>query len=290
MITSFSELQGNAQIVQTLTQLLQQGRMPAAVILEGPAGSGRKNLAHLIAAGLLCGQALPCGECNSCRKVFFTGHPDVTLLEPEKKKANISVEQIRSVRADAFVRPVEGIAKVFIIAGSMNIAAQNAFLKVLEEPPAGVYFIIICEHRNDLVETVLSRGTVFSLENRSLEQINPLLVQSEEVALSLATALARGSRSEFLMASTKAAGDRLTHAPVMEGLYALLHSALMEKTGVALSSSAKGECVSLLCRRFSEQHLLEMANIVRTQSQKINYNVNGNLFFTALCSELLPRT
>ena len=290
MSTTFSENSGNPQTVQSITGLLQQGRMPAAIILEGPAHSGRKTLARFIAAGLLCEEKIPCGECNSCRKVFYTGHPDVTYLEPEKKKANISVEQIRAVRADAFVLPVEGKVKVFILSGSMNVAAQNALLKVLEEPPAGVYFIIICQHRNDLLETVLSRGTAFSLNADGASGAEPIAEQAEEIALALATALGGGSRSAFLSASAKAAGDRLLHTPVLEGLYALLHSALLEKTGVISQGENAEPCVSLLCRRFSETRLLEMANIVRTQSKKINYNVNGNLFFTALCSELLPRT
>ncbi len=290
MITKFSEFKGNPQTLQSVTQLLQQGRMPAAVILEGPAGSGRNNLAHLIAAGLLCSEGFPCGECNSCRKVFFTGHPDVTVVLPEKKKANISVEQIRAVRSDAFVRAVEGKAKVYIIGGSMNVAAQNALLKVLEEPPAGVYFIVICQHRNELLETVISRGTVFSLEAQENAQTNPVTMQAGEIALEMATSLGEGSRSAFLTAGAKAAGERLLHAPVLESLYSILHRALMKKTGIALEENPQDQCALLLCRRFTLQQLLEMAEIVRAQEQKINYNVNGNLFFTALCSELLPRT
>ncbi len=264
--------------------------MPAATILEGPSGSGRNDLARLIAAGLLCEQGLPCGECNGCRKVFFFGHPDVTVVLPEKKKANISVEQIREVRSDAFVRAVEGKAKIYVIGGSMNVAAQNALLKVLEEPPAGVYFIIICNHRNELLETVVSRGTVFSLEAGGSEQTNPVLLQAGEIALELATALSKGSRSAFLIAAAKAAGDRLLHLPTLEGLYQILHGALMKKTGVSLENGSADECAFLLCRRFTRERLCEMAEIVRAQEKKINYNVNGNLFFTALCSELIPRS
>lgn len=290
MITKFSEFKGNPQTLQSISRLLEQGRMPAAVILEGPAGSGRNNLAHLIAAGLLCENGHPCGECNSCRKVFFTGHPDVTVVLPEKKKANISVEQIRVVRTDAFVRAVEGKAKLYIIGGSMNVAAQNALLKVLEEPPAGVYFIVICNHRNELLETVISRGTVFSLEEGEAEQANPHLVQAEEIALEMATALSGGSRSGFLAATAKAAGERLLHAPVLERFYAILHHALMSKTGLVSESVSANEIASLLCRRFTKERLLQMAEIVRAQEKKINYNVNGNLFFTALCSELMPRS
>ncbi len=317
-VRQFSQFVGNTATVQSITQMLENRRVPQTIILEGPVGSGRKTLAKLVAAGLLCKNAIPCGECNSCRKVLFTGHPDVTLILPEKNKAQIGVEQIRAVRSDAYVRPVEGVAKVFIVGGSMNDAAQNAFLKVLEEPPAGVYFILVCEHKGDLVETVLSRGTVFSLGTVDFEQAVPMLenqgisispeefaarggligsvlqnktrlAEAAELARQMATALASNSRSAFLIAAAGAAEDRGLHLPVLTALYALLHKALMETQG-ALAHPANEPCVSLLGRRFSRERLLTMANIVAAQQKKIRYNVNGNLFFTALCSELLPRT
>lgn len=289
MKTQFSQWIGNANTIQAITQLLQQRRMPAAIILEGPVHSGRKNLAHIIGAALLCEEGIPCGECNSCRKVFFTGHPDVSVVLPEKGKANISVEQIRTVRSDAFVRPVEGKAKIYILAGSMNLAAQNALLKVLEEPPAGVYFLLICEHRNELLETVLSRATAFSLEGAS-DQEGGLREQAEKITLALAGALAAGSRKDFLVAAVPAGEDRLLQPLVMDGLYRTLHGALTKLAGVPEGETVYGEVAGLLARRFSPTRLAEMAKIVTAMQKKINYNVNGNLFFTALCSELLPRT
>ena len=87
----------------------------------------------------------------------------------------IQVDQIRGIRADAYTRPVESSAKVFIVEDPMNDAAQNAFLKVLEEPPAGVHFVLICRHRNDFMDTVLSRATVFTLGSVSYEEAVPLL-------------------------------------------------------------------------------------------------------------------
>ncbi|MBR3844621.1 MAG: hypothetical protein IKM39_03850, partial [Clostridia bacterium] len=214
-----------------------------------------------------------------------------------------------------------GNCKVFIVAGSMNDAAQNAFLKVLEEPPAGVYFILICQHRNDLMDTVLSRGIVFSLGAVSFEEavslleregvaVTPsleqefhqkggvlgpllqkedLLVTAGEIALSMATALGNGNRADFLKAAARAAEDRLYHAPVLEGLLGILHDALMATIGVPGVSPYEA-CVDLLTRRLSKARLLKLAEIVTAGQKKIMYNVNGSLFFTALCSALLPRT
>lgn len=318
-VTNFSQFVGNAHTVQNLTQMMNAGRLPQTVIIEGPVGSGRKTLARLIAAGILCNGSLPCGECFSCRKVLFTGHPDCRVIGKQKDKAMIGVEQIRDIRADAFVRPVEGPSKVFILEDAMNDAAQNAFLKVLEEPPAGVHFILICRHRNDFMDTVLSRATVFSLggvtygealpwlEQQGLQiseeefagrggllgstlQQQDLLAAAGEIALTLARALAKGSRSEFLTACVAAGENRALHLPVLEGLYGVLHQALRLTAGSGVTHSPYKECAQLLSRRFSGQRLEKMAETVRNQQKKIMYNVNGNLFFTALCSELLPRT
>ena len=105
------------------------------------------------------------------------------------------------------------------------------------------------------------------------------------MAQQMARALGMGSRSEFLKATVTVAEKRIYHAPVLTALYELLYKAITP----VLEESTE-ECVALLRRRFSKERLLEMANTVITQQKKIVYNVNGNLFFTALCSELLPRT
>ncbi len=289
MMMQFSEFNGNHRTINGITAMLQAGRVPQTMILEGPAGSGKKNLAFLIAAGILCNHPLPCGNCNSCRKVLVTGHPDVSEIVPPKDKAYIVVDQIRAVRSDAFVRPVEAGCKVFVINGPMNDAAQNAFLKVLEEPPPGVYFILICEHRNLLMDTVLSRGIVFSLDLASATETRSDQEQATQVVNQMANALATGSRADLLKAVAKAGENRTLHASVLDGFYTMLHHALLMANGASVQECPYKECAPLLSRRFTKERLAQMAEIVTLARKKIMYNVNGNLFFTALCSELLPR-
>ncbi len=106
----------------------------------------------------------PCGVCRDCRKAEKGIHPDVITVgrltdEKGKPKREIYVDQIRDLAADAVVLPNEAERKVYIIreADTMNAAAQNALLKVLEEPPPFVSIVLTAASASALLETVRSR-------------------------------------------------------------------------------------------------------------------------------------
>ena len=130
--------------------------------------------ARSLAASIICekGQYPPCGECAHCIKAKKNIHPDIIEIAPLKGKVFISVDQIREMRSDTFVYPNEASAKVYIINGacSMNEAAQNALLTILEQPPKGVYFVLCDSSLNELLPTVISRLTVFYPESEKKEQ------------------------------------------------------------------------------------------------------------------------
>ena len=144
-------------------------KMVHSYIISGD-GDAARSRAREMAAAALCESsgAKPCRACRHCRKVFqgaFPGiHPDVALVERAADKSGklrreIIVDQIRALAVDAAVLPNEADGKVYIFpeADTMNIAAQNAFLKLLEEPPRGVMFLLCAESREKLLETVQSR-------------------------------------------------------------------------------------------------------------------------------------
>ncbi len=127
------------------------------------AGLGK---AYELAARMLCSGAgeKPCGVCRDCRKVKARVHPDLTLVGPQtddkgNRKRDIYVDQIRGMGADAYVLPNEATGKVYIIerADCMNEQAQNAALKLFEEPPRGVRFILCVQNSGRLLPTVRSR-------------------------------------------------------------------------------------------------------------------------------------
>ena len=159
-----------------------------AIILSG-SGEATKARARELAAALLCegGGRKPCGVCRHCRKVFrgeFPGiHPDVTAVERKtaatgKLKREITVDQIRDLGVDALVLPNEAAAKVYILpeADAMNVSAQNAFLKLLEEPPGFVSFLLCAANPLALLETVRSRCAEERLAPAA-EQADPQLAE-----------------------------------------------------------------------------------------------------------------
>ena len=137
-----------------------------AYILLSPSAEEREQTAQGLAAAALCGarDGVPCGRCRDCRKVREGIHPDLIRVarpvdDKGKKKREITIDQIRAVVADSVVLPNEAARKVYLIedADTMNIPAQNAALKLLEEPPKGVHFLLCAANAQMLLETVRSR-------------------------------------------------------------------------------------------------------------------------------------
>ncbi len=168
---NFTGLYGNEPAKQTLRDLLSEGRFPQALILQGESGCGKRTFARRIAQALVCtGDGVrPCGHCTACRKSMTGGHPDVLFVDGDTKPRGFGVDQIRSVRTDVRIRPNEADRKVYILAQAhhMTEQAQNALLKILEEPPAYTVFLLTCESAQQLLATVRSRCMTVTLSGVS---------------------------------------------------------------------------------------------------------------------------
>lgn len=156
----FGGFLGNEPLKARLRASFDAGKTSHCYLISGPAGSGKRTLARLLSAALECegGGQRPCLACRACRKVLSGAHPDVAVVDdPEKKQ--VPVDCIRQARSDAFIRPNEGRRKIFVIprAQDMNESAQNALLKILEEPPEYGVFLLLAENPDALLPTVRSR-------------------------------------------------------------------------------------------------------------------------------------
>lgn len=138
-----------------------------AYILAGGSEEGRDACASLLTQALVCTAPadIPCQTCAGCRKAMGKTHPDIMSIAPAEGKRDLTVEQIRALRADVFIRPNEAPRKVYRInrAETMNQSAQNALLKVLEEGPAYAGFLLLTENSGMLLPTVRSRCELLSL-------------------------------------------------------------------------------------------------------------------------------
>ena len=158
-----------------------------AYLITGGDGDGRAALARRMAAAYLCrGEHPPCGKCPPCRKAAKGAHPDVAWTAPAPDKREITVDQVRALRSDAYVRPNEGARKVYIIdpADAMNPAAQNALLKVLEDGPAYAAFLLLADRPGMLLDTVRSRCELLCLAPEE-ETPDPALRERAETLAAL---------------------------------------------------------------------------------------------------------
>lgn len=162
----FDMLLGNDRLKQNLAGAFARNRVSHFYLIAGPAGSGKKTLARLLAAAAMCsGENRPCLSCSHCRKVMAGTHPDfITIDDPEKK--HVPVELIRNARSDVFIQPNEADRKIYLFprAQDMRVEAQNALLKILEEPPAYGVFLLLTDNAEKLLPTVRSRCTELSLQ------------------------------------------------------------------------------------------------------------------------------
>lgn len=148
------------KLAEGLIANIRSGNPPHAYIFEGDAGLGLFETARLFAASLACSaDNAPCGVCNSCVSAKAQSNPDIVVIKPEDKKKSISVEQMREMISDAYVRPFLAKRKVYIFAdaGIATESAQNAILKLIEEPPEYAVFILICSNSELLLDTIRSR-------------------------------------------------------------------------------------------------------------------------------------
>lgn len=160
-------LVGNDKINLSVSNFIAEKRIPHAILIEGEFGTGKHTLANFLATAIVCDSNSACGECKNCLSANSACHPDITVIAPEDNKKNISVLQIRQLREDAYIKPHSAKKKVFVIdcADTLNAQSQNALLKVLEEPPETVMFILIAESKASFLDTIISRCVVLTLNS-----------------------------------------------------------------------------------------------------------------------------
>ncbi len=221
-MSGFSSIVGQEKPIQRIRTFLQNQTIPHALLFTGIPGVGKRHTAVQLAMACNChartqdrGQpsrvrqspaepsasaAIPCGQCAACRKIKSGTHRDVLRLKPSR--SSIRIEQIRALQDALSVRPHEAVMRVVIVsrAQCMTAAAANAFLKILEEPPAETLLILTAPAAGDLLPTVASRCQRIHFSPLSRARLAQLLVQQIGVAHGQALTLAAASGGSYARA------------------------------------------------------------------------------------------
>src|SRR5712675_1654081 len=211
----FSDFHGNSDVVHRLREMLAHNRFPQAVIVAGPAGSGKYTLALMLARAMNClspvlTDGLPdfCGKCANCARIgqaedldarceeavearenlretdkketrlFIQTHPDVLIIPPDPPQMMIKVDQVRRVIETIYYRPGEARERVYIFTESSFMKeAANSLLKVLEEPPEFASIFLLSENPGELLPTIRSRSMIFPLSAVPVEDVDRYLAE-----------------------------------------------------------------------------------------------------------------
>lgn len=277
-----------ARLRAELEARLQARRFPHAVLFEAGDAACARRTALTVAAGLLCrGEGIrPCGQCSACLKAASGSHPDLSVLEGSGGQRSLHVEDIRALRRDSIVLPNESEVKVYILLGAQDMSeqAQNALLKVLEEPPERVYFILTCDDRAHLLGTILSRCTLYSFSGSPSASSE----EAQAAAMAIAAAVAGPSELELMRCTAVFEKDRRLMAETLSRLMFLFRQAVLFRSGKEPPDAAPEvrELLQKLASDFSIARLSALIQAVRTIEECAARNANQNLTITRLCALL----
>lgn len=320
-----TQIYGNEGALGMMDAMCKSRRLPHSFLIYGDEGLGKKLLAKHLAMRLLCEhpETAPCHDCKPCRNVEADQHPDVIWVEHSGKLQGFSVETIRHVQADAYVVPNNGARKFYIFsdADHMTVQAQNALLKLVEEPPDCTYFIFTARSRDVFLETIRSRVSAIGVSECTAAQCAEALraqgydeakcreaiaafggnigmclsflttpAMQEVVALTKTLTNSIMERDEYtlLAALTACSGDK----PKLRMALRLLDQQLRDALVLRLQSDAR--CIG--CDASSARDMSARLSLARAEqlhaaiaktSTDLEANVGSVLAVTALCAQIM---
>ena len=299
-------LVSNSRIAQVVSKF--ETKMPHAIIIEGEYGTGKKTLAKYLAKIAVCsGESKPCDSCRDCHLATVGSHPDIEIVSVKEDKKTITVDQIRELKNTVYLSSHTADCRVFVIekADTMNPNASNSLLKVLEEPPAKTYFILLTESKSSLLETIQSRCTLLSLFVPDKEEALKYIKSSsnfDEKDILKALDLNKnniGKALEFLNGAKLSKGITAAEryfSLIEENiiLEALKTTVSLEANRLATNDFVK-ELKEILVKKVkenlsfkeSQREYMKMYDVVCDMESLLITNINLSLFFTSLTSRLM---
>ena len=186
-MAGFDKIIGHNKIIEHLKNAIAMDKVSHAYIFNGEDNSGKMMLAEAFAMALQCegdGER-PCMNCRSCRQAKEHNQPDIIYIgRDEEKPKSISVDEIRTMlNNDIVIKPYSSKYKIYIIdnAEKMNVQAQNALLKTIEEPPAYGVIMLLTTNADSFLPTILSRCITLNLKTVEEEKIKSHLMKAYQI-------------------------------------------------------------------------------------------------------------
>ncbi len=279
-----------AQTKTRVRRLSAAGRLPQGVLLSGGSEKLREKCAVELAAAVMCEsltQGEPCGRCPACRKLKAGAHPDLIRIRPEKDRKNVTIKAVRELVLESlYVSPNEAPNKVYLFygAGELSPIIQNALLKTVEEPPPFAMFVFLCEQRDKLLETVVSRVTEFPLGDVLTAERKNKEAELIEICEGLVRALCAKNEYQLMVSTAPLAKNRALMKKTAERMILMVRDAAAYGAGEPLGGSETA--AEMLHGAFS----LPVLYILKAQLEQFSAwaaaNANENLLQTLFSSKL----
>lgn len=271
----------NSTLERAVRRAAEQGRLSHAIVLSGD--GGLTDAARFIAAAHVCeGTDRPCLRCRHCRKVLEGIHPDVSVIRDTEHR-ELTVDAVRALRQDVYIRPNEAARKVYIIADSrqLNERDQNVLLKIVEEGPPYAAFIFCTDSPAALLETVRSRCVLLKCDAPAPDALPPEAKQ-------LCRAFARGKLlpvTTYLVSLENRRMKREELRDVLRGAWCAAAEALLLQMGKAVPDPACGETAQALAGGLDRRRLYGLTALLEKYSGECVYNVGAGHVLGALAVE-----
>lgn len=319
---NFNQVVGHQNIIEHLKTSIIHNRINHAYIFNGIKGIGKMTLAKAFAKALNCekGGSDACCHCVSCKTFDENNNPDIIYINHSKK--DITVSDIREqVIKNITLKPYRNKYKIFIVpdADKMNMLAQNALLKTLEEPPEYAVFLLLCENYNKFLVTILSRCIMFKLHPLPYSLVSDYIIKKYDITseqgqlysiysqgsigkavelinsdefrdirdLAIETALKLESADmiELYLLVDKLREQRQTLDNILEIMYLVYRDALvLKQTGSdsRLIQKDKIEQTKAIAEKATEYQLINRCDAINNTRNRLNHNGNAQLLLETL--------
>ena len=274
----------NDPIARRIREAAGRGTLSHALLFSG--SGDRIAAAQYAAAAMECqgGGQKPCGTCPACRKVFSGIHPDVITVRDEAHK-NLSVDTVRQIRADAYIRPNEGARKVYIFPDCTILTEQdqNVLLKIVEEGPPYAAFLFCAENSSVVLQTLRSRCVELKLHPAA--EGGGEEVQAAEALCRCLAARKRGKVTELAVRLEKKRITREDLSALLERSRALCAAALLLQYGQEPEESCR-EIAPILAKNLTKSQIMRTIELLQKYRGECTYNVGTGHVLGAIAVEL----